>query len=158
MVEVMATIAYRLMGDDLMLFVCGDASPSDSEWQEYLRFMEGLAQRSRASRTALKTLVFADDGGLNPKQRASVVEVLRGVTTRTAVVSTSVLARNLITAFGWLNFAVRGFSPNHLDDVSKYLELPADRMREVMAAAAAMAPSIGGVRCLDRALRGREAS
>jgi hypothetical protein len=154
----MATIAYRLVGDDLMLFVCGDASPSDSEWQEYIRFMEELTRRMRTSSNALKLLVFADNGGLTPKQRASVVEVLRGVSTRTAVVSTSMVARNLITAFGWLNFAVRGFAPNQLDQISEYLDLPAGHISEVMAAAASMAPSIGGVRCVDRALLGREAS
>ena len=68
------------------------------------------------------------------------------------------MARNLITAFGWLNLAVRGFAPNALDDVGEYLQLPAGRISEAMVAAASMAPSIGGVRCVDRALRGREAS
>lgn len=141
----MQTIAYRMLGDDLMLFMSGEASPSDGDWQDYLRTLEVASQRARQNGSLLRFFIFVDEGAPNAKQRGAVVELLRGVSARTAVVTTSNLARHVITAFGWFGLKLRGFSPNQLEAALEYLELPVERLAEIMQLAATLAPAIGGV-------------
>ena len=141
----MQTIAYRMLGDDLMLFMSGEASPTESDWQVYLRTLEEAAQRARQKGSRLCFFIFVDEGAPNPKQRGAVVELLRGVSSRTAVITTSNLARHLITVFGWFGLHLRGFGPNQLHAALEYLELPAERLSEIMQIAASLAPAVGGV-------------
>jgi hypothetical protein len=141
----MQTIAYRMLDDNVLLFMGGAAAPTVTEWQQYLHTLEQAAQRARQNSSLLRFLVFADEGVPNAKQRGAVVDLLRGVTTRIAVITTSNLARHLITVFGWLGLTLRGFAPNQLAAALEYLELPAERLPEIIALGSTLAPTIGGV-------------
>jgi hypothetical protein len=94
----MGTIAYRLVGEDLVLFLVGDAAPTQTEWQDYSRFISGLVPKLRANHGRLRFLTFAHEGGPNAKQRAAIVESLRDLRTQTAVISNSLIVRHVITA------------------------------------------------------------
>jgi hypothetical protein len=139
------TIGYRMLGDDLMVFVSGEASPSELEWQGYLRTLEDAVQRARQTGGPLNFFIFVDEGAPNPKQRGAVVDALRGLSTHTAVVTTSKLARHLITVFGWFGLTLRGFSPLQLEAAAEYLELAPGRLLEVIEVAGTLAPTVGGV-------------
>jgi hypothetical protein len=154
----MATIAYTLLGDDLVLFLAANGTPSDAEWRGYSQMITGLAQQLRSKNGSIKFLVIADEGGPNAKQRAAIVDTLRGLTTRTAVVSNSVIARNLITAFGWLNFAIKGFAPSGMRAAAAYLDLSREQLVEVVTTAVSLAPNVGGVRCLELMTRDGDVS
>lgn len=142
---VMPTIAYRMLGEDLLLFMCGHASPSEHEWQDYLRTLDQAAQGVRQRGGLLRFLVFADDGTPNAKQRGTVVDAVRGLATRVAVITTSKLARHVITVFAWFGLSVRGFAPHQLDAALEYLELPQGQLSQIIDAARTLAPTIGGV-------------
>jgi hypothetical protein len=145
----MATMAYSVVGEDLVVFVCARDVPAEPEWQGYTRAIEPLVRRLRAEGKMIKFAVITDEGGPNAKQRAAVVDLLNGVATRTAVISQSLITRNLITAFGWLNFSVKGFGPTQFSAAASYLDLSPEQRGTVVARAAALAQSIGGVRCVE---------
>ena len=147
-----ATMAYSVVGQDLLVFVAGIAEPTAAEWLEYQRRIEPLVRRIRSDGGTIKFLVIADEGGPNAKQRAAIADMLHGITTRTAVVSNSMIARRMITAFGWLNFAMKGFAPNQVAAAGAYLDLSTEQLQTVVARAAALAQSIGGVRCVVAAV------
>lgn len=149
----MSTIAYSLVGEDVVLFLAGKAPPTDADWRGYALTITELVERVRAKNGSIKFLVIADEGGPNPKQRAAIVDILRGVTTKTAVVSNSIIARNLITAFGWLNFSIKGFAPSALRAAAAYLGLSREQLMEALSTAVSLAPHVGGVHCLELATR-----
>lgn len=141
----MQTIAFRMLGDDLMVFMSGEASPSENEWSDYLRTLDGAAQHARQNGSLLRFFIFVDEGAPNAKQRGSVVEILRDVRARSAVITTSNLARHVITVFGWFGLKLRGFAPNQLNAALEYLELSPERLSDIIQLASTLAPSVGGV-------------
>jgi hypothetical protein len=152
----MGMIAYRLVRDDLMLFMAGSTAPSENEWNDYVLVLAAAVERLRSSNRPFRFICFVDDSPPNAKQRAAVVDTLAGLPSKTAVVTTSVLARNLITVFSWLGLNVKGFSPGALRAVADYLDLPPAFLEQAVDAARALAPTIiGGVRSFDAAERAR---
>ncbi len=148
----MATMAYSVVGDDVVVFVAGVAEPPAAEWQDYQRRIDPLARRIRSNNGTIRFLVIADEGGPNAKQRAAIADMLHGIPTRTAVVSNSMMIRRMITAFGWLNFAMKGFAPGQITAAGAYLDLSGEQLEAVVGRAATLAQSIGGVRCVDAAV------
>lgn len=151
----MGMIAYRLVREDLMLFMAASGAPSESEWNEYVLLLSSAAERLRPLQRPLRFMVFVDDSPPNAKQRAAVIDALGELTSKTAVVTTSVLARNLITVFSWLGLNLKAFSPSDLERVRDYLDLPPAYLEQAMDAARALAPTIGGVRAFEAAERAR---
>lgn len=146
----MGMIAYRLVREDLMLFMAGMSAPSESEWNEYVVLLASAAQRMRAHNKPLRFICFVDDSPPNAKQRAAVVDALAGLPSRTAVITTSMLARNLITVFNWLGLNVKGFAPTRLQAVGEYLDIPPAYLEQAVDAARLLAPTIrGGVSSFD---------
>ena len=151
----MGTIAYRLVRDDLMLFMAGNSAPTEGEWNEYTLLLASASERLRPLNRALRFIVFVDDSPPNAKQRAAVIDALAGLPSKTGVVTTSLLARNLITVFGWLGLQLRAFSPNDLQGLADYLDLPPAFLEQAVDAARALAPMLGGVRSFEAAERAR---
>jgi hypothetical protein len=145
----MPTFAYRLVDDDVMVFLTGQITPSDSDWQGYVQALQAAASVQRERSGRLRFFVFADDGAPNARQRASVVEALGGVPSQTVVITTSMLSRNLITVFSWLGLTVKGFAPTSLDAAAEYLGLSAAQLSQVIEVASTLAPTIGGVSSFD---------
>jgi hypothetical protein len=141
----MGTIAYRLVRDDLMVFLAGNGVSSEATWSEYLQLLASSAQRLRQANKPMRFIVFAGESPPNARQRAAIVEALGGLPSKTAAITTSVLARNVVTVFSWLGLSVKGFSPNDLAGVAEYLELPPAHLEQAMDAARELAPTIGGV-------------
>jgi hypothetical protein len=140
-----------------MILVCGRQAPSQSEWRAYVGSVEDMGSRSRGTGTSIKFIVFADEAAPDAKQRAFLVEALRGITSRTAVISDSMVARCTITAFGWLNLSMKGFAPTQLSAAATYLALPNEQLSDVISRAASLAPKVGGARCVELAVGAHEA-
>ena len=144
----MATLAFRAVDDDLVVYVGGDAAPDHTEWQSYVRHAEDVARRWRTKNRLYKFFVFVDDSAPNAAQRAAVWKAMRATHGRSAVVTSSLVARKIITAFGWLGAPMRGFSPRDLVAAAGYLELTLDRLPLVISTARELAPRVGGVRAI----------
>ena len=154
----MLTLAHGAVGDDLAVVVSSREAPSDDDWDDQARWLEDLVRPLRAARRPIKVLVFTDEAGPNAKQRASVVDVMKGVETRVAVVSNGVLVRNMITAFGWLSFPIKGFAPAQLSTVEPYLEISSAQLQEALGLAAMLAPRVGGSHCVELAVAARKSA
>ena len=139
------------MGGELLVYVGGQAAPADNEWAAYARLAADLAQRAQPEATLLSICVFVDDGAPDAKQRALLAEALRGVSVRAAVVTTSALARHMITVFSWLGADMRGFTPAELSEVASYLDLSAPELRATVETAEALAAAVGGVQAVAEA-------
>jgi hypothetical protein len=152
----MGMIAYRLVRDDLMLFMAGNAAPSESEWNEYVLVLTAAAEKLRPFNKPFRFICFVDDSPPNAKQRAAVVDALGGLQSKTAVITNSVLARNLITVFSWLGLNVKGYSPASLEAVAVYLNLPPAFLEQAVDSARLLVPTVsGGVSSFDAMERTR---
>jgi hypothetical protein len=151
----MGMIAYRLVRDDLMLFIAGNGAPSESEWSDYILALTKASNQLRPHNRPLRFICFVDDSQTSPKQRAQVMEALGGLQSKTAVVTTSKFARHVITVFSWLGLTVKGYAPNDLEAVAEYLDLPPAFLEQAVDAARALAPSVGGVRSFQEVERAR---
>jgi hypothetical protein len=150
----MATLAFRTIEEDLVVYVGADAPPDNAEWQTYVDDVAEAWQRWRSIREqkgrVFKFFVFVDDSSPNAAQRAAVWKAIGGPHGhRSAVVTSSLIARKIITAFGWLGAPMRGFSPRELGAAAAYLDLGLDRLPSVIRTARVLARSVGSVRVLD---------
>jgi hypothetical protein len=153
----MATMAYSLLDGDLVILVCGRQAPSQSEWRAYAGSVKDMGPHLRGTGRSIKFIVFADEAGPDATQRAFLVEALQGLTTRTAVISDSLVARCTITAFGWLSLSIKGFAPTQLSAAATYLALSNEQLSDVISRAPSLAPKVGGSRCVELAVGAQQA-
>jgi hypothetical protein len=138
-----------------MLFMARNGAPTEDEWSEYVLLLSSAAEKLRPINKPLRFIVFVDDSPPNAKQRAEVIDAIGGLASKTAVVTTSLLARKLITVFSWLGLNVKGYSPTDLAGVAEYLDLPPAILEQAIDAARALAPTIGSVTSFDAMERAR---
>jgi hypothetical protein len=90
----------------------GRSSPSDDEWQAYLRDNE------RWMSELVGALIYTAGGGPNSAQRRALREMFARtgpVSVRTAVVSGDLLVRGITNAINLFNPHIRTFKPEALD-------------------------------------------
>jgi hypothetical protein len=145
----MPNIAYTALTSDLVVYVGRDAPMDDADCQAYVRWIDELVPRVKASGGVLKFFVVVDDSSPQAKHRAAIAKATQNVETRTAVVTSSTLAQFVITAFGWLNVAAKGFAPTNVVAAGKYLDLTPELLSSAVSAALELAPRVAGCRALD---------
>jgi hypothetical protein len=151
----MQTIAYRLVRDDVMVFMAANQAPAEREWNDYVRVLEDTAKSLRASGRSLRFMAFVDESQPNAKQRAAVVDNLGGLQTKTATITSSLLARNVITVFSWLGLTVRGFAPANLEAAVDYLALTRGELEHIMENGRELSANLGGVASFEEAVKAR---
>ncbi|MET0592925.1 MAG: hypothetical protein ABW133_09515 [Polyangiaceae bacterium] len=90
--------AIELCGST-MVVVHGVHPPTDAEWQEGLDYTRSVVNEVRGQ------LVVSAGGGPTPRQRKTLHDLWRtrtGGTPPTAVVTSSAIARGIVTAFSWV--------------------------------------------------------
>jgi hypothetical protein len=102
-----------------MVLVVQDAkTPTDEEWA---RFMALCEQRTTHE---LRVLVETPYGAApDAKQRKLFADALLKEDLRIAVMTDSLVARGIITAFAWLGISLRPFSVGHYRAAADYLGL-----------------------------------
>lgn len=92
--------------------------PTDREWDALLPLIRG----------ASGALVYTTGGGPSSTQRKRAAE--HGLTAlRSAVLTTSTIARGVVTAFAWIGATdTRAFTPDQIDEALAFLKVsPAER-------------------------------
>lgn len=124
------SMTFRWVTEDLMLVVDHTDSLDDRDWDG---LVGAIAGRSFGP-TGARFLVYNAGGGPNAAQRARFDRLMRGKSTRIAVLSTSVVTRIVIKAFHALGFLhVAGFAPDQEEAAFRHLSMsPAEivRLRE----------------------------
>jgi hypothetical protein len=128
--------------DRWVVVVHGDAPPSDEDWDGYVSFlMEAIVGR--------RGLVITEGAGPNGRQRERLVALPQVTASPFAVVTSSAVARGIVTALSWLGQSVKAFSPAKIDDALHHLEVPPDLRPWMLKQIASMRSELGGARSDD---------
>lgn len=114
--------------DGVFIGVYDAEPPTDREWQLALDLVRERVSEIRCG------LIVTDGGGPNAQQRKALDEQLkhqRG--TPRAVVTSSAIARGIVTATSWLGHRLKAFSPDELSLAFEFLEVPHERRAALMA-------------------------
>jgi hypothetical protein len=149
----MKTLAFRALGDDLIVCVGSDTSWSNEDWQSYLHLLGELLPALRERNRPLRVLVFAGETAPDAKQRGDLKATFAGARQLTATLTNSKLAKYILTALTWLGLPGRAFSPEQGRSAAAYLGLSPSELYEARVAAHALATSVGGSPCVEAALR-----
>ena len=93
-------------------------NPSNEEWDEMVKCVKQCKDLS-----TFRGISFTDGGSPSPAQRKKTNDVLAGRVVPTAVVTSSSLARGVVTAMSWFNPMLKVFPPDKLDDALRYLQV-----------------------------------
>jgi hypothetical protein len=102
----MKTMSF-LEKDKFFILVHGEAPPSDPEWEAYVA---ALGKHS-AHVPSLRVLVVSRGGGPSMGQRKRLKDVLGSAPLPTAVITTSPLARTIVTIIRLTSPEIAAFSP-----------------------------------------------
>jgi hypothetical protein len=117
----MATMAH-VVSDGIQLAVHDESPPTDAEWDAYL---------AEAASSVRGTLVVTDGGGPNAKQRAAIANIAGIAELPTAIITSSILARGIVTAISWLGKNIRAFSPAEIGAAMDYLGIGSSKRAEL---------------------------
>lgn len=118
-----------------VLLVHGSDPPGDAEWQEYVEALRDLERRK-----GVGVVVLTDGVGPNALQRKMITEF----SMRSAVVTSSRVARGMVTALGWIGVAIKAFAPEQFVDALAALDVPEASYTSMMQKAAAMRLRLAG--------------
>ena len=130
------TTLIRQLTDTLVVAVYGESSPTDADWERYMAVVKGLTKPYRM-------VIFSAGGGPTTMQRRDVEEVTNGQQSRVAVVTTSRVARGIVTAIAWFNRDIKAFEPTKHVEAFTYLGLDDAERTKVLVAAKEMATELG---------------
>jgi hypothetical protein len=117
----------------------GTQTPSDAEWDTVLEGMRRFGKENGNDFGRLCCLALTDSAGPNAKQRAAVAAILRGQSSRVAVVSGGgPLVHAVVTALSWFNPDTKMFAPNKAEAIREHLRLSRDDLESVAGRAVAL--------------------
>ncbi len=120
----MKTLAYGNIGH-CVLFVAGKHPLDDREWDGYVQFLgETLVPGSNPV-----CLVLTEGAGPTATQRQRLNEVIAPVFRefKTAVITSSHIARGILTAMSWIYPVYHVFSPGEIDAALRFLGIEGPR-------------------------------
>jgi hypothetical protein len=139
--------AYRLT-HDVVLAVHNVRNPNREEWDAYLEMMSSVKEAFGGDCARFRQLIFTDGGAPNAAQRKAVVDIARGLTNvdqiRVVIISRSVVARGIVTAFRWLGFPLRSFAPDELDEAFAFLAVSKAEAVDLCDAAMELCATVDG--------------
>jgi hypothetical protein len=115
----------------LIVWVGGDKEPTAAEWDPYVTVVARQSERALRTKKPLFVLVVADSGAPSAQQREQVVKAGVGAPSRTALLSSSPVARGVITVFSWFNFNMKAFAPKDVMKACAFIEIAAADVKSV---------------------------
>jgi hypothetical protein len=123
-------------------------NPSKQEWDEYLAVSQSVKDVAGEDVSNFKQLIFTDGGGPNSAQRTASTDLAKGVKSaekiKVAVVSRSIVARGIVTAFRWLGFPLRSFTPEQLAAAFAFIAVSDAEAMDICAAVEELCATIHG--------------
>jgi hypothetical protein len=123
--------AVELFGSTLIV-VQGTRAPHDAEWRESMVYTRRILGSIRGQ------LVVSVGGGPTPQQRKELLDLFAnrpGGTPPTAVITSSVVARGIVTAFAWfVKDRIKAFGPEQFVQACAFVGAreDADALRSVV--------------------------
>lgn len=143
----MKNAASRLI-HNVGIVVHNARNPNREEWDEYLAVSLAGNVAVGHDLAKFRQLVFTDGGGPNAAQRKASADLAKGRENgdkvKVAVVSRSVVARGIVTAFRWLGFPLRSFAPDQLAEAFEFLALSPAEVVDICAAVEELCAMVDG--------------
>lgn len=134
----MKNMTFKVI-NNLFVVVYGPLNPTDEEWYGYM----AAVRKAGIDRTV--QLIVTEGGGPTSTQRKFLNELLGGAQVPVAVLTTSVTVRGIITALGWFNRGIRGFSPSDLRGALAHLNVSPFEHERVATTIKTMSGEIAGL-------------
>lgn len=136
----MPTLLYRSIGS-LVLLVHAPVPPAPDEWTQYVSDLESVGRNYPEDVTLL---VIAEGSGPSAAQRDELrIHAPRKL--RTSVVTTSTVARTIVTLLGWVTPTIRAFAPANMDSAFDYLSISPEARPAILRQLAALRAQVCGV-------------
>jgi hypothetical protein len=133
------TLVNRVLAPDLVVSRESFESPTNEEWEEFLKLL-----KSRGEHFAkLRILVVTDGGGPNAPQRKLLEETLKGRPVRVAIVTDSAKSRFIASAVSLFNRDHKGFAKGEIQNAYRHLGLTPSECRSVESAIRELDPMVG---------------
>ena len=133
-----STLSYDALGS-LVLFVNGERAPDREEWKTYVAFLKERA----AEHATVRLVVVSGSAGPDSVQRQQLADSVSAKQLRTAVVSDSVVARGVVTAFRWYGLDVSAFKSSAIDEAYAYVGATPDEVAWLRLGLAAARADVG---------------
>jgi hypothetical protein len=122
-------VAFRVL-QDVVIIVHGADPPSNEEWEAWLNYYVQEAAEDR-----LPIYVVTEGGGPDVNQRDSLNRRFSKIKPRAAVVTSSRVARGIITALQWVGqIDLKGFAPEKRHEALVFLGVRPDMLKAIDAA------------------------
>jgi hypothetical protein len=110
-------------GGDVMVFLHTPGAPTREEWAKCMEMLARLAATGAFPK--VRVLVVTDGGGPDVVMRGELQAFFKkqGHAPKTAVVTTSILSRGIVTAVSWFNPNIKAFAPIHFPAALEHLGL-----------------------------------
>lgn len=131
-----STVVAERLSESLILAVYGEVAPGPREWAQYLEVLATLEGKQAL-------LVISAGGGPDTLQRRDLEAVTQRHEGPVSVVTTSRVARGIVTALGWLGTNIKSFDPRSVDDAMRFLGLDDETCRAALARARELAAEMG---------------
>ena len=118
----LATGVYTDEVGPVLLVVQNTVAPTDDEWDRYVDNIRRCIESPNGS-----AIAFTDGGHPNVVQRGRVNDVLAGRRAPSAVVTTSLALRGVVTALRWFNPDTASFSPKNIDAALRFAKVDGPR-------------------------------
>jgi hypothetical protein len=143
----MKNAAFKLL-HNVGICVHNARNPSKQEWDVYLEMSMAIRDAAGGDLASFKQLVFTDGGGPNAAQRSASSDIAKGLKNadklKVAVVSRSMVARGIVTAFRWAGLPLRSFAPEQLAQAFAFLAVSDAEAMDLCAAVEALCATIDG--------------
>jgi hypothetical protein len=147
MIPLVRNTAYGLV-HEVIISVHNARDPRREEWDVYLDMVSSLKVAFNGDCARFRQLIFTDGGSPSSAQRKSLVDIAKGLENhgkvRVVLVSRSVVARSVVTAFRWLGFPMLPCAPDELDRACAFLGLTPAQARDICDATLELCAAVDG--------------
>lgn len=113
----LTTMGYGSI-DTVMLTVAFEKDMSDADWSEYVKYAQSIPKITHL-------VVLGGESQLSANQRNDVREISeRNPGMKMGVLTSSRLARGVLTALNWFGIKSRAFAPDKIEDMVEFVNRP----------------------------------
>jgi hypothetical protein len=128
-----------------IVWLAAKQAPEAAEWKAYTNEVIALGRAQPEGDRLVRILVVTDGGGPSSVQRTDFVEAMGDIKVRTAVLSSNMLVRGIVTVFNWFNVQNKIFAPREVIAALEFVGIGATGRASIWSTVESLASQLGGV-------------
>ncbi len=128
---------------DRIVWMAGKKEPTEEEWTAYCNLLPEVAAQNKQKSKPLNVLVVTDGGGPNFKQRTEFMKATKGIQFISPVVTSSRVARAIITVFTWSDNNNKAFAPSDIQAAFDFMDVAKKDRPDLWRAVVALQAKFG---------------